>query len=508
MVEHVGREAPLLVGICVGWAWLARRADAFEVLPFPTGFDCFDYLQSAWCIVHRSALGYADWRRPLYPAIVGWLGEGMGYIRAGTWVASISICLVVVAAGLGARLLGDAWAGGLAALSVPLVDFAAQASRWINMYPPLAATIGFAFVAAVWSLRSSNPRALLWSGLALALALAVDGRAIVIVPGCIVLGMVGPLGGMWRSRLKWMGGALILFGVIRVATSMLEVVPTLSFWEQLERQRRLMTGPGAVFTLPGACSIEGPGWACSQDMLRFNQARIKLFLPFGIPLTVGAFVASLIPIGGWRSSLASLAVFGTGIAAVIASSALLPLEFRYLLPYVVPLVAVVPVALSRLGRRLHPWASPLLIVGATTWLLLQPREPVRFHQREFVQQGVPEIIGDLGHRLSSGGQFLDCTGLQLETAFLPEVHHPLPVGFDPLRCARWVSKPWAERVWMLYRSDSEAPFVPENAPGWQRVWQQPLFNVYEARLLEYRPEEAEREGELGESSGGDGRGTR
>ena len=72
----VASELPWLVGVLGGWLGLWWRGYAYVPLPHFSSYDWMEYVPSAWMVTHGVDLGgYATWRNPLYPAMLGHLGE-------------------------------------------------------------------------------------------------------------------------------------------------------------------------------------------------------------------------------------------------------------------------------------------------------------------------------------------------------------------------------------------------------------------------------------------------
>ena len=138
--RRIVHEAPWIIGVIAGLIGLWWRGYAFVPLPYLSSYDWMEYVPSAYMVTHGVDLGgYATWRNPLYPAILGTVGEAIGYNEAAWLIASICMALVVFGSGLGARALANPWAGFIAAITVPLINPWAEASRWATLYPMLTA---------------------------------------------------------------------------------------------------------------------------------------------------------------------------------------------------------------------------------------------------------------------------------------------------------------------------------------------------------------------------------
>ena len=176
------REAPWLLGVAAGLIGLWWRGYAFVPLPFLSSYDWMEYVPSAYMVTHGIDLGgYATWRNPLYPAILGSVGEWIGYNEAAWLIASISMSMVVIASGLGARAMANPWAGFVAAITVPLINPWAEASRWATLYPLLTASTAVTLGAGAAYLRWKTPIAGVVAAAFAGLAFGIDFRGIALV---------------------------------------------------------------------------------------------------------------------------------------------------------------------------------------------------------------------------------------------------------------------------------------------------------------------------------------
>lgn len=66
------------------------RGFAFRPLPYPASFDWFVHFGAAWDLLHGPPGNSIDFRSPLYPLLLGVLGEKVGYLDAGVLIASVS----------------------------------------------------------------------------------------------------------------------------------------------------------------------------------------------------------------------------------------------------------------------------------------------------------------------------------------------------------------------------------------------------------------------------------
>lgn len=489
---RVLRELPWLVGVACGWFLLWLYGGAFVGRSCPVGQGWFDSMITGWEILHGGFTGADDWRRHLHPLMLAGFGERVGYVTAGVFLASAGTYALVVGAALGGRALAGSWAGGLAALAIPLVRVTAESSHWVTLYPPLAGVTGLALglgcVYARW------PR---WwwaaaTGLTAALAWSLDTRGLVVMPAILVLLGVGlSRRGSWRGR----GVALALF-VVGLAPTWIcarfvdaDVVP---FERQLEMQRDVAhrwiwgTGDGALqtacrdFTPPDPIPLLGE---CSKALLAHNlDHHYRSGMPFPLWLTLVAALLALMPgRQGWRGSVSTAAVFvGVG-AAFVGQGLLIPAPARYVLQFAVPVALAVPVGLARLGTTVLParfgylWGAAVAVAGAVYLLFIgNPVQGIsttteRDRTYELLQDGIDAIRAEVG----PDDSLMDCSGTHLAVALLPDVLHDGPAMMrhvDPQRCQAWLESPESTGggdAWILTTFHSTPTAV--GAAGWEAV---------------------------------------
>ena len=242
--ERLSREAPWLLGVVLGLVGLWWRGYAFVPLPYLSSYDWMEYVPSAWMVTHGVDIGgYATWRNPLYPAILGQLGELTTYNDAAWLIASVCMSLVVFSAGLGARALASPWAGFLAAVTVPMINPWAEASRWATLYPMLTATTGLTLACGAAFLRWGHPVFGAIGALSAGLALGIDFRGLAMVALMVVLILLA-----W-SRHRRPGIALL-------ALALLVVGPALNQTKAVSHQKTTDTAVGTQRALEVRLALE------------------------------------------------------------------------------------------------------------------------------------------------------------------------------------------------------------------------------------------------------------
>jgi hypothetical protein len=485
-------EWPLLLGVVLGCYFLWIRGGSFVVLEHPAGMGWEAYYQFARSIALGADPGPSNVTKPLYPWVLSVLGERLGYTPAGTYISSMGMAGVVVASGLGARLLAGRWAGGLAAMSVAFVDTFAQASRWSNLYPLLAALTGLALVSGLAFHSRQKLRYAFLAGLLGALAWATDWRGFVVLPGAVLLVLLGI-----RSGKKGALAVLLLalgIGLGPVVEHTISSRVDQPWTMQLEGERfarvqdMMEKRPELGAACEGAVSQEmpRPGWIftpCARALLTYNLELSWTLLPFDLRLFLWMLPLCLLPgRRGWMDSLTSGVVFATGVLLLggVATWAVLP--DRYVVHFAVPLCMVVPVGLVRglsflpkkIPERLRRAAPVLACVLAAVLL-------VRASARQRVspptsQPAFPPLMEDSRVLLGEDDVMMDCAGGSVALAWLPRLLHTRPTNGSPMdgqACQAWVQRPEQSTgdTWLLHGGQTNRPgelilVDPESVEGW------------------------------------------
>ena len=481
-----------------------------------TGYHWPEWLHNAWHVAHGRWDRMSPFRKPLHGYFVGMLGEVSGYADSAVFVSSASAAVMVLSAGLLARVLGGPWAGGLAAATIGFVPLVANAAHWGTGYPMLAAATGAALAtSALFAAKPTRSTLLLALG-ATIWALASEDR------GALVLPWVGAMGWMGGRKVRWSPLVWLL-----VAATVTSVPPTidhvlghrapfaLSSEEKRQAQKevvirwlRIEPAPQMVATcapIQQQDTLEPDFFTtdCAQAVLAYNSTTIA---PKATFFSLGALALALgvWTVGGRRRHrwLVWLGL-GTGGTAWVLFAAATPMPHRYILQFVVPLAVVVPVALGRVGQlvggRMLGWVASAclcLTAGITTWstdphdrdgLWQRTRgdwsEPVWSDHAELVRRNVP-----------ADESVLDCADHGINSALLPDnVVGPAPfLTPDAGFCRDWVADPTrfgAARRWVavsttdgLFDSGRKETLyvnqlVAETA-GWTKVGAVPGFELW------------------------------
>ncbi|MDP7110705.1 MAG: hypothetical protein QGH45_02010 [Myxococcota bacterium] len=485
------RELPTALGLVAGCTLMWLWGHAFVSEGYPSGNGWFDGLITGWEILHGGYTLADDWRRHLHPLLLAWLGERVGYASAGIYLSSLGAYLLVLGACLGGRALAGPWAGALAALSLPTVKITAEAVRWVTFYPPLAGATALAVGCGCCLARWPRPGWALATGLATALAWALDTRGVAVLPIVVVLLAIG----MSRPQPTWRRVALPLalaLGLLPAPISHQrvdsQIVP---MDQQLERQRDVarrwidisrdssMIGACRDFTPPAPIPLLGQ---CSKAILAHNLGKeFRRAAPFPMALTLGCLLLALLPgRTGWRGSLAAAVALG-GAAALLAYQGLrIPTPPRYVLHLAGPIAMLVPVGLVRLGRTvsprlLGPWVAAALAAAGAIYLLLvgNPAQSYRSTaQLNASGQLLRDGIDDVRSRLGPADRLMDCTELRVHVALLPRVFLPPPPMLrhvDPERCQAWMEapEPGEGDSWLL--TDDRSNPSTRGLDGWELV---------------------------------------
>ena len=502
--KHAFHEAPWLVGVAAGLVGLWWRGHAFVPLPFLSSYDWMEYVPSAYMVTHGVDLGgYATWRNPLYPAILGTVGEAIGYNEAAWLIASISMAMVVVAAGLGARAMANPWAGFTAAITVPLINPWAEASRWATLYPMLTAstamTLGLGAAYMRWKTPVWGVGAAAFAGL----AFGIDFRGISLLVAVAAFAVAA------TERRLWMIALIATIGAAGpVANQMVgisqqkETATAVGTQRALEVRLALESGDPALVqacqnepTTEAYPSIAALMRPCAWAFVRDNLDRFKDQAPFGVAATLWAL--PLCVLGGRgrrRASVQSLLVFGAGFGAMFLMAVWARLNVHHFVQFAGPIAMVVPVAIARIVDSMR-WsrmrAVVMAVVGlaSSAWVWTfnpwagKPVDDLATAEQHQLLGWLLDGV-DLHVDEANGDQLLDCTGLGVEAALLPRLLHDGHPNFQPSatssRCQQWISSPSqaSGRVFLMTREEPDFSGPPRPpwvvVQGWQdgprKVW--------------------------------------
>ena len=489
------REAPWLLGVLLGLVGLWWRGHAFVPLPYLSSYDWMEYVPSAWMVTHGVDMGgYATWRNPLYPAILGHIGEWTTYNDAAWLIASVCMSLVVLSAGLGARALATPWAGFLAAVTVPTINPWAEASRWATLYPMLTATTGLTLAFGAAFYRWGHPALGAIGALAAGLALGIDFRGLAMVALMAVLVLLS-----WQRhrRAGAVGLAIALLAIGPGLNGALAVSQQKGTDTAVQTQRALevqLAVDSGDMDLVRACRDEPTDEAypspsalarpCAWAFVRDNLDRFKDQAPFGVTLTLLSLPLVLLGDNrGWRASLNSLLVFGAGWGAMFLMAVWARLNVHHFVQFAVPISMVVPVAASRLlatttFARTERLLQALFAFAGAAWLWTSgpwAGKPVDDLARAEQNQILGWMLSgvDMHVDLPAGDQLLDCSGLGVEAALLPlRLNDGLPnfqTSVTTARCREWINTERSSRGrrWLITRQ--EPGFSGPPSPPWIKV---------------------------------------
>jgi len=511
-------EAPLLTGIALGWLMLWLHGRAFVLGESIEGYGWPGYFTNAWATAHGVVERLDYFRGPLHGLLVGPLGERIdSYADAAVIVASCAGLLLVVAAGLGARALSTPWAGGLAALALPLTAHTSDSARWANAYPVLAASSGLCLAFSMAAARWPRPVLGLVAGLCGGLALSTDDRGLFVLPVALVLLLLATT----RVKRTWLLVPLFVLGLaseraVEVATGWDRDRVT-SRAQKTETQRRVVSRWIRISKdaeLVEACEgidedllltpafVGGP---CSRELVAFNaRARLGAHLPFGFALTGLGIALLALPLGaGWRRRLTgSVAVVGI-LAPWGLLAALTPMADRYLLQLAMPAATLPAAGLVRLAAAAKAPSGALaaLALGAWVWwgdpadrsqpTLLQHNDEVRHNEA---------MTARVTSLLQSHDALLDCSEHRASISMLPRMPHdvlsflrqPVYNITDASHCVDWVLAPPAVsgRLFVAVKPRSRFPHrrtgervdlheVAKGTPGWTLVFADGDFALWE-----------------------------
>ena len=453
----------MLLGVLLGWLGAWWRGKAFVLDGLPWGYGWYDYLNNAWMIVHRTQVGYNNFREPLHAWMVGTLGEAMGsYPDAATVLASTGVFLLVVGLGCLGRALAGPWTGALCAAAVPWTAHAADMAQWANYYGLAGCLAGASLGAGALAYRWPHPLFAALCGLLGGLAWGVDPRSLAVAAGGVLLVLVGltRAGPSWGARalaLGLLGGGLYLGPWSHDALWLTEVADP-DWRHRVDFQQRVIERwisrkPGLVEVCAGyqhlstAEVVQGP---CGEALLRSNLLKVlPRHLHFGLwPGLVGLALCLLPARQGWRGSLAGLSLYG-GFAGLLLLCMTMPVPDRYVSTFVALTAAAAPLGLGRLvhtvlPERWAPWGAALAMLGLGLWAW--QADPAARDEATQLQQSPQrarerQALVELRQRLGPEDLYRDCTQYLLAGALLPRVTQPHPPVLrieGNEQCAEWI----------------------------------------------------------------------
>ncbi len=471
------RETPLFLGILIGLGLVLTGGDAFRLNVPPTGFDWREYLQGAWMVVHRIDVGFGQYRSPLYPGLLGWAGEYLGYVPAAVLLSSIGISLMVIGTGIAARLLANPWAGGLAALSAGMVQPITSTTNWVSAYPVMSGLVAATLAAGTLCARKTTYVRVATAGISAGLAWAMDERNLAIFVGVGLLVWLGSHGVSTSRRLLFVG----IFGLCGAVGLVVEA--HLALCKQAPASERYPRERAGILEeiqnagqpeLSAACAREPrhemPNLAgvlrpCARALGRHNVHSLDSIFPFGTTWTLLALPLTLLPRGrGRRGTLEGLLVFGPPALVLVAMALWMIVPLRYVVPFAAPMAMVVPVAVAGVVELLCP-ARLSRVVMATVALGLVV--PLGTRQKDGTPRKLdPEtqVLGDMlaaiRRQVPPDEMLVDCSSAGIQEALLPARHGapPSTLGVDPIYCRRYVAgeEGRGARRWVVTR----ATYVP------------------------------------------------
>ena len=479
------RELPWLVGVLGGWLGLWWRGYAYVPLPHFSSYDWMEYVPSAWMVVHGQDVGgYATWRNPLYPGMLGGLGEWIGYNEAGWVIASTAMFMVVAGAGLGARTLAGPWAGMVAAMTIPFINPWAEASRWATLYPVLTACTALALGAGAAMVRWPHWGWATLAGLSAGIGWGVDFRGSALVAAVLILMALAlkarpkrwqiPLALALTAAIgPWLNHSLAVADQRGTDTAV-------GTQRALELRLAIESGDSALVSacqqttatdaFPTPATFLDP---CGQAFLVDNLDRLKEQAPFGVAFTMVFLGLALLPgRRGRRDSLTALVVFGCAWGTMAVMGVWARLNVHHFVQFAAPIAMTVPVGGAKLlatmgkhGTRMIPVAA----VASVLWIGTQgpwAGKPVS----DLSTAGEHRLLGQLVSKtqllIRPEDVMLDCSGFGVEAALLPRSFHSGTPHFGNSvshpRCQAWIAQPDATtgNAWLFTRQEPGDTALP------------------------------------------------
>jgi len=432
-------------------------------MDWPAGFDWERYLRETWAYLHPGTMN-STWLEPLYPYVLGNLGPELGWPWAGMLISSVAAILLIVGTGLLGRVLAGPWVGAVAALSIPLTPQLAAAARWVNMYPLLSGLTALGLAGCAGFARWPRMPWALLGGLGMGLAWAVDGRTITMLPGAILLAGMAIL--IVNSHVK--KAVLALVFLLGLASGPwlqngLRVVPREDTAQVAEILRgielsKLRNSPNAA--LREACMDEpsmvinpvGLMRPCAGALQWDNLERVNEGLPWGLGLTMWAFLFALLPgMRGRRQSTIAVLALVPSLAMTWGMSRWIIVTPRYMMQVAAPAAVLVPLAAVQIWHSFirnktlnrQAWLGAIL---AGLWLWRggpNHPDPGPLESSSTYEMMAP-LVQTIHEQVGEGDTLLDCSESHVEVALLPKVTHLPPTnheGHDWERCQGWINEP-------------------------------------------------------------------
>lgn len=452
----------------------------------PLGSDWGHYFTAAefiWLPV--DGLAYPDFRKPWFGWILGGMGSQVGYLTAAQWLGKASLFVLVCSASLFTWALGNRWCGLASAFGVSCMPLAMDGALWVNHYPLLSAAVGLAFAAGAASVRW---RSLAWvalAGLAGSAALALDLRGSVGLIGAGALVLIGCVGSGTRSAMY----RIVLFSIVVVGIAGHDRwlqrsfdVPQLEFEQQLRVQRKgtleqIRQGTFDDETLQRACSdqpltkfhptavTEPCGKALrTASYRRLNAMRLMPGLGTffaGCFLFVPAQTSRRVNL--LRSAMAGTVVVGATAASLWAGMSWVTYFDRYVMPFTVVFISIVPIAIARVASWIPRF--PLWLAGGLSLVWVAQVDPglgamdldspelnrsSEYHAGEFAKWAQISV--------GSEDRVLDCAGLAVDSLLLPNriAYTRYPPG-DPQCIADMQAPPTSTGTFYLITMHRDIP---------------------------------------------------
>jgi hypothetical protein len=463
-LRRIIKETPFVLGVLGGCFLTWWRGRAFVPMAWPAGFDWERYLRETWAYVNPGTM-VSTWLEPLYPWLLSTIGETLGWAWAGSIISSVAFVGMVIGAGLIGRALGDSWSGGAAAMALPLTPQLVEGARWVNMYPLLAAGTAVGLGGAIAFARWPKWPWLVVAGLGTGLAWGVDTRTITLIPGVVLLvllGLQGVQGWGRRACFFLLFGAGLGFGpwsqnhlrviereaaadvavILRgIELTKIEQGPNRLLRSACQGERAVLIHPAGLLT------------PCAAALGDDNAQRLRENLPFGLLLSLLALPLACLPgMGGRRRWFIALLAIVPPLASTWAMSRWIILTPRYLMQIAPLAAALIPVALVQIPRTLlwrawAPWVGAAACVASVFWMFdtgpahRGVREPL---ERSSTYQMMRPVMESLRGFIDSGVPVLDCSQSHVAVSLLPEVLHggeQNHEGKDWARCGQWILNP-------------------------------------------------------------------
>ena len=467
----------------IGQVYLVAYSNAYVLDQKIAGYSWYNYLIQGWFVERRMARQYNYFREPLYPGILGELGEHFdSYANAALLISSLSLSLSSLFIGLATwKLLpknGAFW-GGVASVLLYGTPAMLESSRWGNHYSLLMMGSAIAFWGFSTASRTSIPAAL-----SVALLCSIDQRAILwIIPVVLLHFFSGDK--LWKKIAQSLFSVFLIVLIPRMFRVYFseDSKHRLSLEQVLEFQRdvvqRWSLGDDRQLTMmcrelnqSDFLQLSFLPTDCAQAILSHNWwKQLPQFMPFSMNLyavlTLILLLLSFFSSGQARRGIYALFAF----LQVYFWARIMPLPIRYLPSIAIVLIPIFPLCLGVIEEKMNSfrWGFRLM-VALCCFFYFYPDQDENRQRSTFRQQEQTEywtFWQQFQKQYTEGDRFLDCSEMGLNSLILPKkyVRQPFHQTRRQKECSDWIVE--GSGTWIFLSPNSAEIQVARESSNWR-----------------------------------------